>query len=212
MSANKNDLNQNDDKMKGNFLTRLIRTSFWLAPTLMLLSDLSRLLFGGEYFWLSTHFFWLSFYAFLGVIAGMAHISGYSTFSVISALVAAFGVLIGITIIGMSRFAWGVEMEGVSAEVITSADSNPWVFFTSRFPGITFPLGLIMLAVALKRKKVINNYVLAGLIVSILLFPLGRIPKEFIVNVGGDALMIVFFGIVGSKVPSSSSSPEMPRE
>lgn len=183
--------------MNSNFPSRLIGITFWLAPVLMFLSDLSRLIFGEQFFWLSTHFFWLSFYAFLGVIFGMVQLSNYSSFSVTSALIAGFGVLIGITIIGMSRFAWGVETEGVSHAVIVSADSNPWVFFTSRFPGITFLVGLIMLVVALKRKNVINNYLLAGLIFSILLFPLGRIPKELIINVVGDSLMVIFFGMVG---------------
>jgi hypothetical protein len=183
--------------MTRNYPARLIGITFWLAPVLMFSSDLIRLILGEQSFWLSTHFFWLSFYAFLGVIFGMVQLSDYSPYSVTSALIAGFGALTGITIIGMSRFAWGVEMEGVSHAVIVSADSNPWVFFTSRFTGITFPIGLIMLVVGLKRNKVVNGYLLAGLILSILLFPLGRIPKELLVNVVGDGLMIIFFGMVG---------------
>lgn len=177
--------------------TRLISSSFVFAPSLMFISDLLSWLKHDDFFWISSILFWLSFYTFLLVIIGMVQLSNYSSFSVTSALIASFGALIGITIIGMSRFAWGVETEGVSHAVIVSADSNPWVFFSSRFPGITFPVGLIMLVVALKRKNVINNYLLAGLIFSILLFPLGRIPKELIINVVGDSLMVIFFGMVG---------------
>jgi hypothetical protein len=183
--------------MNDNFPVRLIRTTFWLAPFWMFVSDLSGLIIGSQSFWISTHFFWLSFYTFLGLIFGMVQLLNYSPYSVISGLIAAFGALIGITIIGMSRFAWGVEMEGISRDVIIAADSNPWVFFTSRFLGITFPIGLIMLVIGLKRHYFINTYLLVGLIVSILLFPLGRIPKELILNVAGDALMVIFFGMVG---------------
>lgn len=183
--------------MNRNFLSRLIGISFYLAPVLMFLSDLVGFTLGDKYFWLSTHFLWLSFYFFLGVIFGMVQLSNYTSFSVISAMIAVFGVLIGITIIGMSRFAWGLEMEDVNYSVIVSADSNPWVFFTSRFPGITFPLGLIMMVFALKRNTVIKNYLMTGLILSILLFPLGRIPKELIINMVGDVLMIIFFGMIG---------------
>ena len=183
--------------MKSNFPSRLIGITFWLAPLLMFLSDLTGLVFGEQFFWISSILFWLSFYTFLLLIIGMVQLSNYSSFSVSSALIAGFGVLIGITIIGISRMAWGVETEGVSHVVIVSADSNPWVFFTSRFPGITFPVGLILLVVSLKRKNVINNYLMAGLIFSLLLFPLGRIPKELIINVVGDAFMIIFFGMVG---------------
>ncbi len=82
------------------------------------------------------------------------------------------------------------------------------MFFTSRFPGITFPIGLILLAVALRRRKVINGYLLAGLIVSIVLFPLGRIPKELLVNVVGDALMIIFFGMVGRAYAAAMSQSQ----
>lgn len=98
-------------------------------------------------------------------------------------------------------------MEGISPEVIAAADANALVFFTSRFPGITFPLGLILLAVALKRKKVISGYLLAGLIVSIVLFPTGRIPKELIINVIGDGLMIIFFGMAGSAYRRKMNAP-----
>jgi hypothetical protein len=183
--------------MNRDFAFRLISISFVLAPVLMLLSDLSALIFGEQLFWVSTHLFWLSFYVFLGLIVGMGQLLNFSPYAVISALIAGFGALIGITIIGMSRYEWGLETEGVSMEVLASAHSNPWVFFTSRFPGITFPLGLIMLVVGLKRNNLINGHLLAGLIFAIVLFPLGRIPKELMINVAGDALMILFFGMVG---------------
>lgn len=88
-------------------------------------------------------------------------------------------------------------MEGVSAEMIRNAHQNPWVFFTSRATGITFPIGLIMLSIGLYKNKTISLPLLIGLVVSIILFPIERIPKELIFNVAGDALMIVSFKMVG---------------
>lgn len=184
--------------MQTNFPFKLIHTCFWLAPTLMFLSDFSRLVFGEPAFWVATHLFWLSFYAFLGVIFGMIQLADYSRYAVISAIIAGFGALIGITIIGMARMAWGLEAEGATREMILAADANLHVFLSSRFPGITFPLGLILLAIGLKRKKLISNYLLTGLILSIVLFPAGRIPKELIINVIGDGLMILCFGMLGN--------------
>lgn len=178
--------------------TKLIGTSFVLGPVLMLVADVLALLDQVRFFWASSILFWLSFYCFIFLIFGLVQLSAYSQFSLVSACIALFGVLIGITIIGMSRFAYGMEISGVSHDLIVSADANPWVFFTSRFPGITFPVGLIMLVAALKRNKMINGFLLLGLLVSILLFPLGRIPKELAINVAGDALMIICFGTVRS--------------
>jgi hypothetical protein len=183
--------------MNRSFPTRLIGVTFWLAPVLMLVSDLLGWLAPSPFFWVASLAFWLSFYTFLGLIYGMFQLSNRSTYAVVSFLVAVFGALIGITIIGMTRYAWGVGVEGVAPATIQAAHANPWVLFTSRVPGITFPIGLIMLSIALKRNHRINGLLLTGLIFSILLFPLGRIPQWIISNVIGDALMIVFFGMVG---------------
>lgn len=183
--------------MNHSFPCRLIELTFWLAPGLMLLSDLCGAVFDQRLFWVSTHCFWLSFYAFLGLIVGMVQLLHVSPYALIAGLIAAFGALIGITIIGMARYAWGVSTAGVGAEVLASAHAHPLVFFSSRAPGITFPLGLILLAVGLKRNRLIGTGAFIGLVTSILLFPIGRISGHILVNVIGDGLMLIFFGRVG---------------
>jgi len=180
-----------------DFPIKLIGASFWLAPVLMFLSDLCGLVFSDRFFWIATHLFWLSFYSFLGLIYGMVQLLRYSSYSVISGLIAGFGALIGITIIGMARYAWGIEMEEIGSEVLASAHSNTFVFFSSRATGITFPIGLMMLAMGLKRNNLISVKVFAGLLISILLFPVGRISGQGIFNVIGDGLMVISFGHVG---------------
>jgi hypothetical protein len=185
------------------FLQKLIKSAFWLAPILMLLSDTINLLGWEAGYWLASIAFWLSFYFFLLVIIGMVHLSQGSNFAIVAGLLAAAGTLIGITIIGTSRFAWGMEMMGTSEEVLMEVHMDPRIFFTSRFPGILFPVGLILLAISLKRHGVINGFLLVGLLVSIVLFPLGRIPGIYLFNVIGDVLMVVFFGgLLGRKLNS----------
>lgn len=173
----------------------------------MLVSDLLVWLAADQFFWTASLFFWLSLYVFLGLIYGMFQLSNRSTYAVVSFLLAVFGALIGITIIGMSRYAWGVSGAGVDQAVIQAAHANPWVLFTSRVPGITFPLGLIMLSIALKRNNRIDGLLLTGLILATLLFPLGRIPGWIISNVIGDTLMVVFFGMVGQVYRKSGAAP-----
>lgn len=176
------------------FLQKLIKSAFWLAPILMLISDTINLLGWEAGYWLASIAFWLSFYFFLLVIIGMVRLAQVSNFATIAGLLAAAGALIGITIIGTSRFAWGMELTGVSREVLMEVHMHPWIFFTSRFPGILFPTGLILLSVSLKRQGVINGLLLGGLLISIVLFPTGRIPGIALFNVIGDGLMVLFFG------------------
>lgn len=183
--------------MKSQLPARLIRATFWLAPALMLMSDLGTLVIGESGFWLTTHLFWLSFYAFLGLIFGLVQTANTSTFAVASGLIAGFGALIGITIIGMTRYTWGVEAEGVETEILTAAHANPWVFLSSRATGITFPIGLILLVIALQQQQPVSRWLFAGLLIAILLFPIGRISQTLPINVVGDGLMLLFFGRLG---------------
>ena len=194
--------------MKNPLHTKLIHLAFWAAPVLMFASDLLAFLGLDQLFWLASILFWLSFYAFIGLILGMVQLSQYSNFATISALLAIFGSLIGITIIGMSRYQWGIELQGVDREIITNAHMHPWVFSTSRSPGLTFPIGLIMLGIALRRNGLIKPLFLVGLIISILLFPVGRISSQLIFNVIGDGLMIVFFGMIGRVYAEKILSPD----
>lgn len=185
------------------FPHQLLKSAFWLAPILMLVSDIINMLQWEAGYWLASIAFWLSFYFFLLVIIGMVRLAQVSNFATIAGLLAAAGALIGITIIGTSRFAWGMELTGVSREVLMEVHMHPWIFFTSRFPGILFPLGLILLSIILKRKGIINSIHLGGLLIAILLFPIGRIPSIIEFNVIGDVLMVVFFGgILGKKLDS----------
>ncbi|MCB0663655.1 MAG: hypothetical protein KDC24_12995 [Saprospiraceae bacterium] len=178
---------------------KILSHSFWLAPALMLVSDLITLFQIESAFWVASISFWFTFYLFIYVIIAMVQMAGNTTFATISGLLAIFGSLIGITIIGSARFAWGMELTGVTEEVLNEVHMHPWIFFTSRFPGILFPIGLILLSFGLKRKGIINNGILIGLLISIILFPMGRIPKIIEFNVVGDILMIVFFGMLVRK-------------
>jgi len=81
----------------------------------------------------------------------------------------------GETIMGLERVAKAMHEAGLSAE-IDRTGHHPIVFFCiSRQIGLTFPIGLIILSIALYKAKAINMITTVLLIVGIVLFPIGRI-------------------------------------
>ncbi|MBZ0180805.1 MAG: hypothetical protein K8F36_16095 [Melioribacteraceae bacterium] len=183
--------------METNFQNKILAVSFISAPLLMLISDVLKLLLPEDYFWFNSIIFWFSFYAFIGVIIGMVKLSNNTTFSNISAMLAIFGTLIGITIIGSERAAGSMLIHQIDIEVIKQILSEPILFFTSRMPGILFPIGLIMLSIAMKKAGSLSLPNTLILILGILLFPVGRIPKVVGINVISDFLMLIIFVQIG---------------
>ena len=174
------------------------------APLLMLLADANWLVFGHlESFWFGSVTMWLSFYLFVGLIIGLYHLSNQSKLALAGTMIAIFGVLAGATIMGLDRVGWAMHEIGLGNEVSRTV-SHPRVFFTSRFVGLTFPIGLILLSISLYKAKVLNLMWMLILIIGIILFPVGRIVVGFVANVPGDLIMLFIYGKLGINLLNKS--------
>jgi len=186
--------------MATRFQSNIIKFSFVGAPLLMLISDSRGWLFPDKFPWFGSILFWFSFCAYIAVIMGMVDLSDNTKTASIAAILATIGTLIGITIIGMGRTAEVMRMHEISPELIRTVLSEPILFFTSRTPGILFPIGLIMLTITMKKAGSLNTLNTLLLIIGIVLFPVGRIGSEVLFNVIGDALMLIVLSQVSMKM------------
>lgn len=187
-----------------NKIDKLIGAAMIGAPLLMLLADTNSLLF--EYpksFWFSSILLFLSFYAYLGLIHGLYHLSNATKLALVGTMITSFGVLVGETIMGLDRVAWAMNEAGLNAEIDRTVH-HPIVFSTSRQIGLTFPIGLIILSIALYKAKTISMVTTVILLIGIILFPIGRIIVGPSANVAGDLIMLFIYGKLGLDVIKNS--------
>lgn len=183
--------------METNFQYKIVGTAFIGAPLLMLISDLIQWLSPGSIPWINSVIFWLSFYTYIAVVVGMVKLSGNTRGANVGAMLAILGALIGITIIGLGRVALSLDMHGMERELINEVISEPLVFFTSRAPGILFPVGFIILAFTMKKSGTFSTLSTILFLIGVILFPMGRIPRIIEFNVAGDLLMLAALAPVG---------------
>lgn len=197
--------------MEPTLQNKIIASSLIGAPLLMLLADLAGPVLGKEAgFWYATLLLWFSFYAYLGAIAGLVKLSGNTRLAVIGAMIALLGALIGTTIMGLERVGWAMSMQEFTREQIMATINYPVVFFTSRAPGLTFPIGLLILTYTLYKAGQLSLSATLLLAVGVILFPVGRIVAGAWANVPGDAIMLVVYGKLS--VDIFQAFAEMPEE
>lgn len=178
---------------------KLIGISLIAGPLAMLAADAAAALAGDGAFWISTMGLWLAFYAYAGASFGMMVLAGHGGVAVAGGLLTLFGALIGATIMGLERMAWSMRLHQLEADQVIDVLTEPAVFFTSRAPGLTFPLGLLLLTFALTRAGALSRVAAGVLAVGIVLFPVGRIVAGPWANVVGDGLMLATLGPLGAR-------------
>ncbi len=193
-----------------NKINKLIGFAMIGAPLLMLMADTISLVSDyPENFWFASILLFLSFYAFLGLIHGLYHLSNRTKLALVGTLIAAFGIMAGETIMGLERVAWAMNEVGLKGEIDKTV-YHPIVFSTSRQIGLTFPIGLILLSISLYKARAVNLITMALLIVGIVLFPIGRIIVGPSANVAGDAVMLFIYGKLGLGVIRNPLSQAFP--
>lgn len=189
---------------------KLIGISLISAPGLMLLGDSWAGLFGESGFWPLTLLLWLSFYVYVAACLGMMALSGGQRLALVGCAIALFGTLIAATIMGLERMAWAMRLHGIPDEQVSQVLLDPTVFSTSRAPGLAFPVGLLLLTVALFRAGVLSGFKASVLAIGILLFPVGRIFVGIWANVIGDALMLLVMAPLGVRLLPSEANRASP--
>ena len=187
-----------------------------LAPILMLTGDLHRIL-GGDaemfrfslYLQLSMPLFLL---AVLGIVAELRPVADRAGLT--GGLLAGFGIFVGTAMQGYFRTAYAAiaAVDGAGAQAVEEAVTTPLFRATTVFPGIAFPIGLLILAVALLATWRVP--LLLGLLVAAgaVLFPVGRIGSLPPAIVASGICLVLGLGWLGVRTlrGRSGASEEAP--
>ena len=179
-----------------NLRRRAAGVSLVAAPALLLTSSVLRFVFGLQFEWyltmkLSFFFFAVGALGLVHLLRGRADGSGH----VGGAMVLA-GCLSGASIVTMAYilevFRGRVPEDQLASLYVTLVNSP--------LPGLLFPVGLLILAVALFRKQAVALW--AGLLLAAgaILFPVGRIPGLVWAVFACDVLLTLSLGYVGWRV------------
>ena len=166
-----------------------------LAPAVMLANDLYRIGGGEDNVFVWSLFLQLSMTLFLlailGIVAELRPVADRT--GLLGGLLAGFGATIGAVMQGFFRTADAAmaAVDAASAQAIEAAVTGQDFLFSTRVPGITFPIGLLILAGALvatrRAPALLGALVAAGAV----LFPVGRIAGiEWAVVASGVCLLL----------------------
>lgn len=179
-----------------NLRRKVAGVSLIAGPVLLLTSSVVRFAFGRFFEWYQTAK--LSFFFFALAVLGLVHLlrgradgSGH-----VGGAMALAGCLSGASIVTaaflLEPLQGAVPGERLAGLYLTVVNSP--------LPGLLFPAGLLVLAVALLRKRAVPPW--AGLLFALgaVLFPVGRIPGFVWAIFACDVLLAVSLGYVGSRV------------
>jgi hypothetical protein len=163
----------------------------------MLMADSIGLGFGDAAFWPVSILLFVSFVFFFPAIVGMSAVAsaGSDRLGLTGAGLALVGLLTGATILGVSRALFVVG--GSDAMEVLSPEQQATLVATFQ-TGILFPIGLLILTVALRRAGALSPSAAALMALGAILFPVGRIIVGFPASVASDvclALALVPLGV-----------------
>lgn len=184
-----------------------------LGPALLLIGDLDRAAAGDAviFRWslllqLAMPFLLLAALGMVDALRPVADRTGLA-----GGLLAGFGLFVGAAMQGFFRTAH-TAMEAVGqadAEAILAALTGPAYLFTTRVPGIAFPIGLSILAVALVATRRAPAFLGLLIAAGAVLFPVGRIGGlTWAVLASGGCLLL---GLGGLGVRTLRGAGESPR-
>ena len=179
---------------------KVIGVSLVVAPLLMLGGDAIALWGGQELGLWSGVLLFLSVYCFAGVVLGLHTLAGDRIGALAGALLALFGCFMAAAMSGFDRAAWSMRQHGIPSDSIQEVTAEPAVFLLTRPPGITFPVGLILLTIYVIKAGHLTRLQGAILILGIVLFPVGRVFAGPVVNVPSDAIMLAVLGALGFRI------------
>lgn len=185
-------------------LLRIAGVCSILAPLLLLVADIMQIV-GGPGFE-GTVVMWVSFVLFVPAIFGLSYlaIAEGSRLAFAGGASAYFGAMAGASMQVMFRVR-AVLVEAGSTQAVELMRGSRKLFVTTQMIGIFFPLGLLILAFSLYRSGVVSPLIALSLAAGAILFPMGRIAGLLIGLIGGDLMLIIAFGVIGSRLLAAGS-------
>lgn len=191
---------------------RLSCVALLAAPVLLLAADALQLV-GRPVVW--TFAMWLSFLAFFPVVFTLAQrlwrrAAGAALWASIAAVV---GLMAGSGMMTIFRLAAvvregvaGVPVDAVSLALRSNAAVNASIFF----PGVLFPVGMVVFGAALYVVRATERWVAASIALGGILFPIGHAAGVGIAALAGDVLWLAALGRLALTSVSSAGSASNP--
>lgn len=176
------------------------------APLVMLVADAVLVAFGEEAaFWPWSLGLWVSFYLFVGAVLAMVRLlsRGADRLGLAGGGLTIAGILMAATMQGMFRTFHSMEAREID-EVTMRAVHEPLIA-TTQAPGLLFPVGMLILGVALWKTRVMPRPMVLVFFLGTALFPVGRIFLGPALSVVSDLLLLVALGDLGRRVLGSPS-------
>jgi len=172
-----------------------------IAPLLMLAADLLQI--GGLRFEF-TIVLWLAFVFFVPAILGLTYlVASYgSRLVILGGALAYFGAMAGASMQVLFR-VWAILEEKGSPQTIELLQGSTKLIATTQMIGIAFPIGLLILAICLLRKRIVSPLVALVFAAGAILFPVGRIAGFWWAFISSDILLIIAFGLIGWRLFSA---------
>lgn len=170
-----------------------------LAPMVMLIADLFLITTGMMFEW--TIVLWLSFVLFVPAIVGLTVVlfNNGSRLTLAGGISAFFGAMAGASMQVLFR-THAVLIESGADQTVEMLRGTLKLVLATQSIGLTFPIGLIILAVGIYRSGQFNSLVPVVLVIGALLFPVGRIGGFAAAILGSGIFLTVAFGMIGWRI------------
>ena len=120
----------------------------------------------------------------------------------IGSALAFVGSMAGASMQSMFR-AWEVLEQSSQAQAVAALRNHRGIFLTTFVPGLLFPLGLLVLAVALYRRAGAMRALVLAL--GAVLFPIGHAAGVPVALIAGDVVLLVAFVLLAAAPPPGGS-------
>ncbi len=170
-----------------------------LAPSVMLAADSFLLLSGRRFEW--TIILWLAWVLFVPAIFGLTYLlaSRGSKLAVVGGASAFLGCMAGPGLMALFR-VYAVLDEVGSSQTVDLLRSVRKLTASTQMIGIFFPVGLLILAACLYRRRIVNPLVPLSLAIGAILFPVGRITGFIAAIISSDLLLTAAFVLIGIRL------------
>jgi len=190
-----------------NLRRQIAGVSLILAPVLMLVAD--ALWFGAGMTMTGLVMWKVVFLIYLLAILGMVHLlrRNADRLGLAAGLLAFTGLMTGPSLVTLRQVNQATLDAGLSANIVEQvsnaiANNFPIMATSAYFTGPAFPLGLILFGVGLYRVRVMPKWAAALLILSGILYPIGRIGGILPVIFVCDVVAVIAMGLIGWRILS----------
>ena len=178
-----------------------------LAPSVMLVADLFLVTSKMMFEW--TIVLWLAFVLFVPAIIGLTFIlfENGSRLALAGGISAFFGAMAGASMQVLFR-VHAILIESGATQTVEMLRGTLKLVAATQMIGITFPIGLIIVAVCLYRSGFFYQIIPLLLAIGAVLFPIGRIGGFTSAVLGSGIFLTIAFGLIGWRLLSQTEIRE----